>query len=257
MKISVSCPSYKRPLVETLDYLPFCKVWVDEGEFDSYVKANKKGSDIISCAKGIQGNMCRIRNHIIKTEFERGIEAVCIIDDDMKGVYYWENKISHMVKGSEFLSFIEKYSDLANQFDVKLWGLNINQDKQVYREYTPFSMSSFIGAPFMVFMKGNDLMFDERLSLKEDYDMTLQQLNKYRKVLRINKYFYNVKQSEQVGGCSAYRNFDEEKRQLELLQKKWGSQIVKIDKANRSHNLKKGKSKIDYNPIIRVPIGGV
>ena len=29
MQISVCCPSYKRPKVETLEYLPFCKVYVD------------------------------------------------------------------------------------------------------------------------------------------------------------------------------------------------------------------------------------
>ena len=32
MKISVCCPSYKRPIVKTLKYLPFCKVYVDDEE---------------------------------------------------------------------------------------------------------------------------------------------------------------------------------------------------------------------------------
>lgn len=40
MNISVNCPSYKRPKVETLDYLPFCKVWVDEDEYPAYKEAN-------------------------------------------------------------------------------------------------------------------------------------------------------------------------------------------------------------------------
>lgn len=42
-----------------------------------------------------------------------------------------------------------------------------------------------------------------------------------------------------------------------MLQKKWGYDIVKIDRNNRSHNLTKGKKKIDFNPVIRVPIGGI
>ena len=38
-----------------------------------------------------------------------------------------------------------------------------------------------------------------------------------------------IKQSENVGGCATYRNMLREKEQFELLQKKWGSSIVKYD----------------------------
>ena len=72
MKISVNCPSYKRPKVETLDYLPFCKVWVDNKEYQSYVDANPKFKDnIISVPDGIQGNLCRIRNYILDEELNK------------------------------------------------------------------------------------------------------------------------------------------------------------------------------------------
>ena len=116
---------------------------------------------------------------------------------------------------------------------------------------------SYIGSPFSVFLKGNECIYDERLPLKEDYDMTLQQLNKYRYVLRVNKFFYQVRQSEQEGGCAVYRNYDEEEKQLRMLQRKWGIDIVKEDKNLRSHNIKREKKRIDYNPIIKVPISGV
>lgn len=98
---------------------------------------------------------------------------------------------------------------------------------------------------------------DKRIPLKEDYDMTIQQLNKYRRVLRLNKFFYIVKQAEQIGGVAQIRNFKNEQKQLSLLQKKWGSEIVRIDNNNRSHNLTKEKNKIDFNPVIRVPIKGI
>ena len=49
MKISVNAPSYKRANeVLTLAYLPFCKVWVDEGEEDEY-KEHYPDAEIISC----------------------------------------------------------------------------------------------------------------------------------------------------------------------------------------------------------------
>ena len=261
MNISVNCPSYKRPQVETLKYLPFCKVWVCESEHDKYAEENK-GATIISCKKGIQGNLCRIRNHILKTEFENGADVVLIIDDDMRGVYHYEPNGSygyeeHKVEAEDFIAFIEKYSVMAMDIGAKFWGINVNFDPQSYRHYTPFSTVSYIGGPFQCFIKGNECWYDEDLPLKEDYDMTLQQLNKYRVALRVNKYHYMVKQAQQKGGCAAYRNYEKEEQQLKALQQKWGSDIVKIDTSDRSHQSTKQRVRIDFNPVIKVPIRGV
>lgn len=255
MKISVCAPSYKRAQnITTKETIKGVKYYVDGSEYDDYLKYNKDEL-IVKCDDGIQGNICRVRNYILKTEFENGADVVLIADDDFRGLYYWEHREKHKVE--DLLSFLEKYSLMAKDLGAYFWGVNINQEKQCYREYTPFSMVSFIGGPFQCFLKGNECWYDEKLPLKEDYDMTLQQCNKYRKVFRVNKYFYDCKQSEQKGGCAAYRNLDREKEQFYLLQKKWGSAIVKRDSNNRSHNLVRAKKKEDYNPIIKVPIKGV
>lgn len=83
MKISVNAPSYKRANdVKTLSYLPFCKIWVDGKEYEDY-KRNYPDADIQRCADGVQGNLCRVRNYILRTEFDRGMDAVLIIDDDL------------------------------------------------------------------------------------------------------------------------------------------------------------------------------
>jgi hypothetical protein len=257
MKISVNAPSYKRPdNVDVLRYLPNVKIWVDISEYDKY-KTNYPLANIISCPTGVQGNICRIRNYIIDKE-QPDNDVVCIIDDDLKYIGYFEKGQTIKIETEEqFIAFIEKYSILASDLGVKLWGINVNPDKQNYREYTPFSFLSYVGSPFGCHLK-TDLRYDEKFSLKEDYDFTLQNLNKYRKVLRVNKYFYNVKQCEQVGGCAAYRNIKKELSQIEELQKKWGKHIVKCESLenSRSHKTTK-KRKFDINPIIIAPIKGV
>lgn len=255
MKISVCCPSYKRPKVKTLNYLPFCRVYVDNKEYEDYKKANPENADIVSVPDGIQGNLCRIRNYIIDQELKDN-DVCLIIDDDLGGVYYFEKLEEKRVEPEDFLEFIEKYSVMAKDMGAFFWGVNCNSDPQCYREYTPFSTVSYIGGPFQCFLKGVEERYDETLPLKEDYDMTLQQLNKHRVVLRVNKFHYKCEQSTNVGGCATYRNIEREKEQLRLLQKKWGSKIVKIDKTDRSHSSKKVK-KIDYNPVVKVPIKGV
>ena len=85
--------------------------------------------------------------------------------------------------------------------------------------------------------------------------MTLQQLNMERVVLRVNAYHYLCKQSEQKGGCASYRNRQYEQEQLEALRRKWGGAIVKVDTSNKGKSKK--EKRLDYNPIIRIHIGGV
>lgn len=255
MEIIVCAPSYRRPSgVDTLKYLPSLKVYVAESEADSYLQ-NYSKKNIVVVPDKFQGNVCRIRNKIL--DDNKG-KIVCIVDDDLRAIYYFEGKERKRIENeSQFYNFLLKYSILANDLGVKLWGINVNPDKQCYREYTPFSMVSYVGSPFMVHMD-TDLRFDERFSLKEDYDFTLQALNKYRKVLRINKFSYEVKQMEQTGGCASYRNVDREREQLALLQKKWGKKIIREDSLENSRSHKSSKVKrFDVNPLLFAPIRGV
>ena len=247
--------------MKTLSYLPFCRVWVDCGEYDEY-KRNYPEADIISCPEGVQGNVSRVRNYILDEEFKRGMDVVLIIDDDFTCLRRFDYVASenwgyepHIITADEFLTVIEKYSIIAKDFGAKLWGVNCNCDPMAYRHNTPFSTRSVVLGPFGCFLKGNRCRYDEALPLKEDYDMSIQQLNMERVVLRVNAYHYLCKQSEQKGGCATYRNRQREEEQLEALRRKWGGQIVKIDTSNKGQTTK--EKRLDYNPIIRIPIKGV
>lgn len=263
-EIVICCPSYKRPYVETLKYLPFCKVYVAPEEYKDYLEFNLKHKEnIVKCPKGIQGNVSRIRNYILDTEFENGADIVCIVDDDLKAIEHFEmsedktyayEKVK--VKTEEFVDFIYRYSMLCYQWGFKMWGVNINSDTMSFRQYTPFSTNSVVLGVFGCFLKGMECRYDEELPLKEDYDLFIQNCNKYRGVLRLNGYHYNCRQSEQKGGCAMYRNMVREKEQFEMLQKKWGSKIVRLDTSNKGKS-KKDRKYIDYNPIIKIPLKGI
>lgn len=252
MKISINCPSYKRPKVETLKYLPYCKVWVSNEEAEEYERNNEKiNIELLSS----QGNISRVRNEILEKEFSRGADVVCIIDDDMKGIYHYnkcDNNFGYkkgIVSADDFEEFIYNNTVLCSEFGFYLWGVNLNKDAQTYRHSTPFNTKAVILGPFSCHLKGSEIRYDERIPLKEDYDLSIQHLNKYRGILRVNKYHYDCKQSVQAGGCALMRNYQEEERQFNLLVKKWGSEIVKKDKTS--------KKKFDYNPIIKIPIKGI
>lgn len=257
MKITICSPSYRRPRVETLDIYPHTRIYVAESEYEDYKKANPEGSDIVTVPDEVQGNLCRVRNYILDTEFEAGTDGVLMIDDDMKGIYRFnavEAKYGlfgykkSLLDEEKLFKFVENGFELCDEWGFKFWGVNVLKDNRAYRHYNPFSTTSYIGGPFQAHLN-NPLRYDERLPLKDDYDITLQHLNKYRGVLRFNAYHYDCKQSKQAGGCANMRNIAREKQQFEALQRKWGNGIVKQDK----QSLKS----FDYNPIVKVPIKGI
>lgn len=221
---------------------------VKSEEADDY---RKEGLNVWECPNEIQGNLCRVNNWIIdncKTRY------LIIVDDDLSNVGRWNGNKYKILSEAEAMETLAKCFDICEQMNLPFWGMNCVQDKGAYMEYTPFAFTSYVGNPLKgMILPEFDLRYDERLMLKEDYDMTLQIANKYRMVLRFNFLNYNVKQHNNVGGCATYRTIEREKEQFELLQKKWGSKIVRTDSRNRS-NKKKG---YDINPIIKVPIKGI
>lgn len=252
--IVICAPSYRRPeKVETLSYVPSLKVFVAKAEYGEY-KGNYPQADIVAIPDRVQGNICRVRNFIL--DYLKGTPVVCIVDDDLKYIAYWENGESHpLALEKEIYDFIYKYSIMAMDLGVHLWGINVGQDPKFYSLDRPFSLVAYIGAPFGCHVD-QDLRYDERLPLKEDYDFTLQQLNVHRRVLRVNKFYYVVRQVEQEGGCAMYRNLIAEREQFELLQKKWGKRIVKGDTLKTSRGRSEKVRKFDINPVIYPPIKG-
>lgn len=253
--IRVFAPSYKRGdrLASTQKAYPFVTLVVKESEADAY---RASGNRVVTCPDAVQGNLCRVRNWILdKNQDARG---VLLLDDDYSHVSRWQNLREKKLNPAAFEEFIEHGFSLAEQWGAFFWGLNCAVDKGVYREYTPFSTTAYIGGPFQAH-RPNPIRYDEALPLKEDYDMTLQHANRFRLVLRFNAYMYKVKQNEQAGGCAAYRTIAAEMAQFDLLAKKWGPRVVQRDSGASKQKVRGAGvgAGYDINPIVRVPISGV
>jgi len=247
--MKIFSPSYKRSEgVKTHLLIPDVIYCVAENEKKDYLK---HGYNIETMPNEVNGNIARVRNYMLKHFVkDKGI----IIDDDIEGLKMWTKKygVITTIDIEDIEEFIEQGFNLCKEFGARLWGINILGDKGSYREYTPFSLTNPISASFMGFLK-TDLKFDERIPLKEDYDYCIQNMNKYRKVLRLNYIHMIKKDHKNLGGCADYRTIEKEKEQLKILQNKWGKNIVKNDfKASN-----KRKESFDINPILKIPINGV
>lgn len=249
-EIGIYCPSYKRADgITTQLYLKNALYVVCESQVDDYLRNNHKCWVVPDRE---QGNLCRIRNYILDNAKE---EKILLLDDDLDYLGIWFGNKHKKLSGELAGEYIEIWFNMAEEMEVKYFGINCIQDKGSYREYTPFSFSSYIGGPFQGFLNC-PLRYDENLPLKEDYDMTLQVLNKYRKVLRINYAHYFAKQHSNIGGCATYRTIKKEKEQFEKLQEKWGKNIIRKDKGKSMVNRIK-EVEYDINPVMKSPIPGI
>lgn len=105
------------------------------------------------------------------------------------------------------------------------WGKSGNP-ALYYSGLEPFTLTGYINGLAFGFLKGHGLRFDERLTAKADYDMCLQNALLHRICLRDNRYcFESRKTFRNPGGMSLLRNSITEKKDLEILQRKWGSAI--------------------------------
>lgn len=249
MKFEIYAPSLKRPVENfTQAYLPECVYVVAQSEAKAY---EKNGHRVWAIPNSAQGNLSRVRNYILDHTSAR---QILLLDDDLKRLQRWNEQQSIKLDTDAAMEFIEEGFNLARQWGVKFWGLNCLPDKAAYMENTPFALTNYIGGPFQAFIDC-PLRYDESLPLKEDYDMTLQVCNRYRRALRFNMYSYVAQQHSNVGGCATYRTMARERSQFLALQKKWGSDIVRIDKQGRQVN-QKARTNWDINPVVRVPIRG-
>ena len=247
--MKIYAPSYKRcngvkthKLIENVIYC------VAEFEADQY---KKKGYNVQVIPDKVQGNISRVRNYIVDQYIKK--EGL-IVDDDIEAFKRWTivNDKPKAVNLDNIEEFIEFGFNHCKEFGARLWGLNIIGDKGSYREYSPFSLTNPISGAFMGFIN-NELRFDERIPLKEDYDYSIQNLNEYRKLLRFNHTFMVKRDHGNKGGCADYRTLNREVEQLKILQNKWGKGIVKNDTTQRG----KKKKSFDINPILKIPIKGI
>ena len=247
-------PSYRRATIaRTHLLLSRVRYVVAESEADAY--RQQTGSEPMVVPDSVQGNVARVRNWVLDNV---GHPYVVMLDDDFLQLFRYVQNERRNMEEAEFYEFVDRAFLLAKELGCRLWGINPTPDKMCYREYTPLSFTQFIGGPLSGhLLEDNPIRYDERIPLKEDYDLTLQHLNRYRRVLRFNGVFYRVDQHKAPGGCAAARTFAREIEQFRLLQEKWGSRIVRMDPGICPNSSRVKRGTYDLNPILRAPIKGI
>lgn len=249
--MNVVIPSFRRAKnLKGKDYFRMAVFVIPESQRDEYA-AEVGAERLIVIPDQADGNIAKKRNWILKNlDF-----PIVMIDDDVSSLGFYESRRHGQTKRRELdkddvQMFLERSFEMCNQFGAKMWGLAQNQDNRIYKEFLPFSLGKVSLGPFQGHLK-HDLFFDERVGAKDDYDMALQQLNKYRKIFRWNKYHYMCEHGDNAGGCVSSRSMDREIEQCRAVMKKWGSKIISYKiPPKKATDLLNAKQ-------VNVPIGGV
>lgn len=218
-KIHVAIKSYRRAgRVSTIEIAPFASIWVPESQGEEYRR--HYGAQVVTIPDDADGNCARKNNAILDRS---PAPWTVIMDDDIDRICYWEDGERVPLAGPALLRVIEHHFLLAADAGVRLWGINQTNDAMAYRTMTPFSFLAPILGPFGGHLSP-DLRYDEWVFLKEDYDFWLQNIQKYRRTLRANKYHYfHGHGYGRAGGLSSTRSMELEWQHAHRMVEKWGT----------------------------------
>jgi len=165
------------------------------------------------------GNLMQSRNFALDHSFKE--RKICVqLSDDIKKVTV--NKNFGEQKKIELDKAIK---DIVNKFNkvkgVKLLGIPPT-DNFFFAKNIVSANTFCIGD--LLFIKPNNLRFDEQLTLKEDYDYTLQHQEKWG-TIRYQKYLFTFEHYSNKGGAVDIRNDKEEKKNILILKSKWGNKV--------------------------------
>jgi hypothetical protein len=165
------------------------------------------------------GNLMQSRNFALEHAFNDN--KICVqLSDDIKKITTNQNFGKKKTVTLEYA-----INDIVNKF-IKVKGVELlgvpPTDNYFFANKLVVENKFCIGD--MLFVKPNELRFDETLSLKEDYDYTLQHINK-GKVIRYQKYLFTFKHYSNKGGAVDIRNDKEEEKNIMILKSKWGDKI--------------------------------
>lgn len=225
-------PTYRKEKIKTaelfngLDYLLFC----DKQDFE-------KLSDKYNCyllPDGIQGNIARVRNYILKYANENKIDYFAMCDDDISKLFIYDSELKSRKKeltSFEYDYILDKFSDTFYQKDNCVgWSMNETAQPRDYKGEICCNNACFMSGTFSIYFTDRiTFEFDERLSLKEDYDFTLQALTNGKTIFKFKGLFYLPERITDrltnFGGCSTYRTNEKEMEQIQLMKDKWGNLI--------------------------------
>lgn len=206
--------SHKRPQNrERIEAVVGPATWVvGAGEAEAYGPDSVEG-----------GRLTASRNAALKLAFEQGHRCIQI-SDDIKSLslvkFFTDGK-----KLQEKISFAEAIALMTERLEMSPFHLaGVSPTANPFYSNRSISNRHFVIGD-MILVRPCELIFDETMTLKEDYDYTLQHIQRFGGVIRNDDILAKFEHYTNSGGAVSIRNTDEEQKNIRRLKEKWGNVV--------------------------------
>lgn len=154
-------------------------------------------------------------------------DALVFVDDDILSLQrcFTEPGEPATIRDPELIeAIITNTARLARDVGAYYFGWEAsNGALRYYTGLKPFMLTGYINGCAMGFLRGHGLRFDERIVAKNDFDIAAMNAWKHRLCVKDCRYTFCQKETfTGKGGQAAFRTSGTEKRDVDLLRKKWG-----------------------------------
>jgi hypothetical protein len=215
--------------IRTPDVLPSSVLYVPEQEVESYTRCHQK-SKVVGVPHDVKG-ITATRNWILSN---CGEDHVVMIDDDVRTHGYWlmrsESCKQITLTEEQWIVAFQQLFAMCYGLDFKIWGVATDGAPRSNYPFKPFMFYSYVTASCMGIINDGEFMFDERYTVKEDYEICLRHIRQKGGILAARYIYWQNEHWETKGGCRDYRTQEVEERCTKLLMAEYPRFIRRVER---------------------------
>ena len=230
-EVIVAIPSFRRAKAITTHRLFHkCIICIPDSDYTDYVEAGVP-KDKLVCHPDTLIGIAPKRNWMMDNL--QGDNALAMFDDDLVAFAHIGWQQFRKLTRSQAHDVLEHSAQLCEDWGLKIWGYHNVPLTRAFNWSFPIEMTNYVAGCCMGILPDSGLRFDERFTSKDDFDISLQHIHRYRIIMKDMRYgVHAVGTMTASGGLSVYRNASSEKRLADLLIQKYGDVVEVVRKAS-------------------------
>lgn len=172
------------------------------------------------------GPLCRSRNAALDCAAESNAACIELSDDLTKVQIAVQGAKKLVAQDVPFATAVSMVLEGMARVGAHLGGAAPTSNPFYGNVEKPINLAGFVVGDFIIVSAGCSLRFEESMTLKEDYDYTLQHFCAYGRVARRDDVMMSFLHRKNKGGAVAVRTAELEQQNISYLKARWGSFIV-------------------------------
>jgi glycosyltransferase involved in cell wall biosynthesis len=205
-----NCPS--------ADFLTRGVLYVPETEADAY-RAAHPDRRLVAVPAHVRG-ITSTRNWILNSTND---PWVVMVDDDVRYhgtiVLEKDKSVHRSFDEQTWLGIWHRLFETSEGLGSRIWGVGTVSARWQYRHWRPFILRTYVLASCMGIRNDTGIRFDERFTVKEDYEICLRCLKEDGIVVAARFAHWENRHWTTPGGCTEYRTTAVEDEAMNLLAK--------------------------------------